>query len=210
MRAQLQPDVEQVVDPRRRMEFDRGLLHVQVAVEPLHRLLVRQRQRAPVVGHRGVEIHQIVRVEDDLLHVHFGPAHAQAVEKTEVLSHGCHWHRVSCAARQSGCASAAAASPVRCAGLRQRAAHLDEFVRHAAVDLQLDRHACGAQLVGVCTPSSTSGSNSARPIQAGATPSTSSARSAARSASRRGPPALRRYWPKNQSIVDAPAPGRCA
>ena len=32
---------------------------------------------------------------------------------------------------------------------RKNAAHLDEFVGHAPVDFQLDRHACGAQLVAV-------------------------------------------------------------
>ena len=57
--------------------------------ELVHRLFVGQGQRAPVVGDRGVEIHQVVGVEHDLLHVHFGPAHAQAVEETEVVAR-CH------------------------------------------------------------------------------------------------------------------------
>ena len=45
---------------------------------------VRHRQRAPVAGDRGVEVHQVVAVEDDLLGVDLGPAHAQALEETEV------------------------------------------------------------------------------------------------------------------------------
>ena len=108
-----------------------AFLHVQVALQLVHRLLVRQRQRAPVVGHRGVEVHQVVRVEDDLLHVHLGPAHAQAVEEAEVVA--CH------GAVRKAWARALAGGGMRLPRLGDGAAHLDEFVGHAAVDLQVDR-----------------------------------------------------------------------
>ena len=46
-------------------------------------------ERAPVAGDRGVEVHQVVAVEDDLLRVDLGPAHAQALEEAEVRTlHG--------------------------------------------------------------------------------------------------------------------------
>ena len=106
-------DVEHVVDARRCAKVDRRLAHVQVAAHRVHRLLVRQRQRAPVVGDGGVEVHQVVRVEDDLLHVDFGPAHAQAVEEAEVLAFvGCRRvaHGVSNASLIARAASSCACS----------------------------------------------------------------------------------------------------
>ena len=85
----LHGDIELVVDEGRRMELHRSLLHIQVTAQLLHGRLVRQRQCAPVIGDGGIEIHQVVRVENDFLHVHFGPAHTQPVGKTKVLSiHG--------------------------------------------------------------------------------------------------------------------------
>ena len=136
MRA-LQPDVQPVVHARGGVELHRRLLHVEVALQLVHALLVRHRQRPPVVRHRRVEVHQVVGVEDDLLHVHFRPADAQPVEETEVFSFHCH-----------ACARAAAASRAP-AGLRERAAHLDEFVGDAAVDLQPHRDAGCAQFIRV-------------------------------------------------------------
>lgn len=82
--AALHRHIDLVVHARRGVELHRGLDHVQVAAQAVHGLLVGQRHRAPVVGDGGVEIHQVVGVEDDLLHVHLGPAHAQAVEETEI------------------------------------------------------------------------------------------------------------------------------
>jgi hypothetical protein len=81
----LQRDIQPVVHQRRGVEFHGRLLQVDVAFQQVHGLLVRHRQRPPVIGHRGVEVHQVVGVEDDFLHVHLGPAHAQTVEESEVL-----------------------------------------------------------------------------------------------------------------------------
>jgi hypothetical protein len=81
--------VDLVVGPGRGMELDDGLFHVQIAFEVLHRRLIGQPDRAPVVGDGRVEVHQVMGVEDDLLHVHLGPAHPQAVKKAEILAfHG--------------------------------------------------------------------------------------------------------------------------
>ena len=93
----LHAHVEQVVDSRRGLEIDRRLAHVEIAFERVHGLFVGQRQRTPVVGDRGVEVHEVVGVEDDLLHVHLGPAHAQAMEEAEVgtLHGGPFWRLVS-------------------------------------------------------------------------------------------------------------------
>ena len=74
-------DVEQVVVARRAVVFQRRLAHEQVSAERCHRLVVRHRHRPPVAGDRGVDVHQVVAVEDDLLHVHLGPAHAQTIEE---------------------------------------------------------------------------------------------------------------------------------
>ena len=66
--------------------FNAGFLDVQIAAQRVHGFGIRHGQRTPVVGHSGVEVHQVVAVEHDLLHVHLDPAHAQAMRKTEVLS----------------------------------------------------------------------------------------------------------------------------
>jgi hypothetical protein len=82
-------DVEHVVVAGRALVLDRRLAHEQVAAQVVHRLRVRHRERAPVAGNRGVEVHQVVPVEDDLLGIDLGPADAQAVEKSEFGSvHG--------------------------------------------------------------------------------------------------------------------------
>ena len=69
---------------------------------------VRQRQRAPVAGDGGVEVHQVVAVEDDLLRVDLGPAHAQAVEEAEVGTfHGGPERRAGAPAGATVCQTAA-------------------------------------------------------------------------------------------------------
>ena len=69
-------DLELIVVARRAFVLERGLAYVEVAAERLHRGLVGQRHGAPIAGQRGVEVHQVVSVENDLLHVDFGPANA--------------------------------------------------------------------------------------------------------------------------------------
>ena len=68
------------------MELDAGFFDVQVALQRVHGGLIGQLEGAPIVGNGRVKVHQIVAVEDDLLHVHFDPAHPQAVEKAVVLA----------------------------------------------------------------------------------------------------------------------------
>ncbi len=84
-------DLQPLVVARRACVLERGLAHVQIPLQPLHGVVVRQRQRAPVAGHGGVEVHEVVAIEDDLLHVHLRPAHAQGVEEAKVAAmfHGC-------------------------------------------------------------------------------------------------------------------------
>src|SRR6185295_7257885 len=45
---------------------------------------VGQADGAHIVGERRIDIGQVVAVEHDLLHVHFGPAHAQAGNAAEI------------------------------------------------------------------------------------------------------------------------------
>src|SRR6185369_8871004 len=84
--AALEPHVEPVIHARGRMKLDGGFLDIEVAAEQPHRLVVRQGQYPPVFSHCRVDVHQVMGVEHDLLHVHFGPVHPQAMKKTEVLS----------------------------------------------------------------------------------------------------------------------------
>src|SRR5687767_2402346 len=74
-------DRQLVVVARRAQVFDGRLaqedvvgVFLDVAVRILHA------ERPPVFGKRGVDIGEVVAVEYHLLHVHFGPAHAQPVD----------------------------------------------------------------------------------------------------------------------------------
>ena len=72
--------VQQVVIARRAKVVDRSLAQVDVvgvAVDVPVR--VGQADGAPVFRNRDVDVVEVVAVEDDLLHVDFRPAHAQAV-----------------------------------------------------------------------------------------------------------------------------------
>ena len=102
-----QANVQQVFQLRRGVVFQRGLLDVDVAPQRHHAGLVGQGQRAPVVHHGGVDVHQVVGVEDDFLHVHLGPAHAQAVKAAEIGAlHGVHSKTKPKARRSAAAASA--------------------------------------------------------------------------------------------------------
>ena len=79
-----QRHIQPVVQQRRGVELHRRLAQEDIALQPPQRRLVGQGQRAPVVGHGAVVIRQVVRVEDDLLQIDLGPAHAQRVVKAEV------------------------------------------------------------------------------------------------------------------------------
>ncbi len=66
-----------------------GLLDEQLAAQGREGRFIGQTQLAPVVGDGHVGIHQVVGVEDDLLGVHFGPAHFDALQRAEILAlHG--------------------------------------------------------------------------------------------------------------------------
>ena len=90
-------DVEHLVVARRAEVLERRLAHEEVAGERRHRLGVRQREGAPVAGDGRVEVGEVVAVEDDLLGIDLGPAHAQALEESEVGT----WHGARCVAAGS-------------------------------------------------------------------------------------------------------------
>ena len=81
--------MQQVVVKRRGFVFQTGLDHKQIATHAVQTLLVGQGQGSPIVRHGGIEVHQVVAVEDDFLHINFYPAHPQGMKKTKVLAvHG--------------------------------------------------------------------------------------------------------------------------
>ena len=82
-------DLEKIVHLGTGVVLDAGLFDIQVSAQLVHGFGIRHGQLPPVIGHSGVKVHQVVTVEDDLLHVHFDPTHAHAMRKTEVLAfHG--------------------------------------------------------------------------------------------------------------------------
>ena len=78
--------IEIVVHFRAGVVLDAGLFDEQVTTQLVHGFGVWHGQLPPIVGDRGVKVHEVVAIEDDLLHVHLDPAHAHAVRKTEILA----------------------------------------------------------------------------------------------------------------------------
>ena len=84
-------DIQHIAQSGRAVIDRAGLFHKQLAAQRCKACLVRNGQLAPVVGDGHIGIHQIVGIEDDLLRVHFGPAHLDTGKAAKVLSiHGSH------------------------------------------------------------------------------------------------------------------------
>jgi hypothetical protein len=77
-------DVEHVVVAGRSHVLELGLAHEQVAVEARHGLGVGHAERPPVAGDGGVEVHEVVAVEDDSLGVDLGPADAEPLDRSGI------------------------------------------------------------------------------------------------------------------------------
>ena len=81
--------IEKIVHFGAGVVLDTGLFDEQVTTQLVHGFSVWHGQLAPIVGHSSVKVHEVVAIEDDLLHVDFNPAHAHTVRKTEILAfHG--------------------------------------------------------------------------------------------------------------------------
>ena len=81
-------DVDQVVQAGRGVVLQAALLDIEVALQRGHRRRIGQGHGAPPAADGGVDVHQVVAVEDDLLGVDLGPAHTQALEVAEVGTGG--------------------------------------------------------------------------------------------------------------------------
>src|SRR5262249_48381606 len=80
-------DGEQIVVARRAEILDRRFAQRRVVRVTLDVAFgIGQADRAPVFGDRGIDVGEVVAVEHDLLHVHFGPAHTQLRRADVVLS----------------------------------------------------------------------------------------------------------------------------
>ena len=74
-----QTHFEHVVVLGRCVVFQAGLFDIQIATQLMHGVFVRNGQRAPIVRHGGIKVHQVVAIEDNFLQVYLYPAHPQAV-----------------------------------------------------------------------------------------------------------------------------------
>mmetsp|Transcript_5237 Transcript_5237/g.19599 ORF Transcript_5237/g.19599 Transcript_5237/m.19599 type:complete len:426 (+) Transcript_5237:594-1871(+) len=101
-------DVQPVVVAGRAAVVQRCTAHIEVAAELLHRVGIGDGQRPPIAADRGVQIGEVVAVEDDALGIDLGPAHAQGLEVAEVGAlHGVSvslmaWAQASSAVSASG------------------------------------------------------------------------------------------------------------
>ena len=90
-----QANVQHIVVVGRRVVFQGGLLDIHVSAQCCHALLIGHGQRPPVVPHGGVQVHQVVGVKHNALHVHLSPTDPQSVKKTKVGALQCHGVGVS-------------------------------------------------------------------------------------------------------------------
>ena len=81
-------DIDLVVILRRGVVFHLGLAHIKIGAVLRQPVRIGIAERTVVLGDPNVEIRQVMAVEHDALPVDLGPAHAQAVGESEILS--CH------------------------------------------------------------------------------------------------------------------------
>jgi len=58
-----------------------------IAIQMAETFRIRQAGSPPVLGHGGVQVIQVVAIENHLLGIHLGPAHAQMVVKRKFSRH---------------------------------------------------------------------------------------------------------------------------
>jgi hypothetical protein len=71
------------------MVFQGGFFNVQLAAQYMESCFVGQRNTPPICRDGCIDVSQVMAIENNFLHVNFGPSHAQTMEKTEITSlHG--------------------------------------------------------------------------------------------------------------------------
>jgi hypothetical protein len=63
-----------------------GFLDIQLPTQDVKSSFVRQGNTPPIRSDSGVNVGEVMAIEHNLLHVNFSPAHAKAMEESEVTA----------------------------------------------------------------------------------------------------------------------------